>query len=395
MSVGRPLSLREVRALLRAHLERPTAGGGLERVAAQALMQARRACLTPLVPAAPELPLDEATWRLGAAVHNLLALAHPRVATGPGAELRVRRVAEAATELAAVGAPASMAETLARHSLLSRLWEIRRRDHTVRFWLGTRTFVGRSPPGRVLALPRVRGVRVETVRRIWLRDVGVHAAARPAFAALTEASPLGEALDPLRLDPPVSWERLLTVLRFPAVARLVAGRVLQVGVTVAGDALAESLYRYGAVQLPDGPDGRESLAFALAFLAHVVWLDHLLEPTSPFAGGRGARTPGVPFGSEAFLDPEVVVPEGAGSELATLLSAAVDVRPELVWPPDVPRESALGQRFERALARVFEQHQVDRNPRRTLAVELARRAGATPGSLPPQPEGMGYKGGLT
>src|SRR6185503_1086080 len=115
------------------------------------------------------------------------------------------RVAQAAAELAALGPPDSLAAALARHSVVARMGEIQRSDHTVRFWLGARKFVGRPPPARMLALPRVRGVRVETVRRTWLRDVGIHASARPAFLALIEASPLGEALEPLRLDPPVSW----------------------------------------------------------------------------------------------------------------------------------------------------------------------------------------------
>lgn len=375
LAVGRPLSLRDVRALMRTHAERPATG---ERDAAAALERARRQSLEPLVPVAPELGLDEAAWRLGAAVHNLLALAHPRIATGPGADARVQRVSEAAAELAALGAPDTLSATLARHSLLARLGDIQRRDHTVRYWLGARMFVGRRPPARILALPRVRGVRVETVRRSWLRDVGIHAAARPAFVALTESSPLGEALEPLRLDPPVSWGRLLSILRFPAIARLVAGRVVQQGIGPAGDALAEALYRFGSLQDSSGPvpASPEAVAFALTFLAHVTWLDHLFEPTESPAGrggraggtGRGGRGSG-PVAADGS-DLRARAPDGAGRELAVILAAAGQVRPDLIWPPDVPRTSPLGREFARSLARSFDRHQVAQSPRWSAAVEL-------------------------
>ena len=375
LSVGRPLALREVRGLMRQTAERPTPS---EREAAVAFGRARRECLASLVPVAPELTLDESTWRLGAAVHNLLALAHPRIATGPGADARIERVAGAAAELARLGAPDSLAATLARHSVVARLSEIQRRDHTVRFWLGTRTFVGRPPPPRMLALPRVRGVRVESVRRTWLRDVGIHAVARPAFLALTEASPLGEALDPLRLDPPVSWARLLSVLRFPALARLVAGRIVELGVAAAGDALGEALYRFGSLQDAAGsvPASPEAVAFALAFLAHTAWLDHLFDPVAAFTGAaaRGKRSgrgsgPVLTVASDSGGMP--LLPDGGGRELAVLLAAAAQVHPDLIWPPDVPRASALGHDFARALARTFDRHQVEKSPRWSAAVELA------------------------
>lgn len=373
--VGRPLSFRDVRGMMHATAERPAPE---EREAALALGRARRECLGVLVPVAPELTLDESTWRLGAAVHNLLALAHPRIATGPGADARIQRVAEAAAQLASLGAPDSLAATLARHSMVARLGEIQRRDHTVRFWLGTRTFVGRPPPPRMLALPRVRGVRVESVRRTWLRDVGIHAAARPAFLALTEASPLGEALDPWRLDPPVSWARLLSVLRFPALARLVAGRIVELGVAAAGDALAEALYRFGSLQDAAGPmrASPQAVAFALGFLAHTVWLDHLFDPLAAFTGAsargkrssRGSGPVVAPAGDSGGTPART---DGGGRELAVLLAAAAQVSPDLIWPPDVPRASPLGQDFARALARTFDRHQVEKSPRWPAAVELA------------------------
>ena len=352
--MGRPLSGRDVDRFMRAHRHGP---GDVEQVAVAALGVARRRALLPLVSVPPASPLDEETWRLGAAVHDLLTLGHPRIGTGPGAEARIERVAAAATALAELGAPATLERTLVRHSLVARLPDAVRFDHTVRFWLGRRTFVGRTPPARILALPRLRGVTVESVRRGWLREVGVLAAARPAFAALTEASPLGEALDPLRLDPAWSWGRVLSILRFPPLFRLVAGRLVDLGVGQTGDALAEALYRFVSLEDTAGPvhASPAAVSCAVGFLAHMTWLDHLFAPTAAQNGPTAATG-------------------DAGRELAVVLAAAEQVEPELIWPPDVPRGSDLGQGFARRLDRLFARHDVKRNPRWSAALELAQRA---------------------
>ena len=141
-------------------------------------------------------------------------------------------------------------------------------------------------------MPRLRRVRMEETRRLWLKEVGVPAYARGAWAALQRASPLGEALDPLRLDPPLAWGRMLTVLRFPSLARLVADRVLELGLVPAGGALAAALFPYAA-QRSATAGGRGGgaevgdIAFALRFLAHAVWLDRLFGTGEPEADGRG------------------------------------------------------------------------------------------------------------
>lgn len=355
MQVGRPIGSRDASHWLAAARrgELPLA----ERNAVEMLGQARRRSLLPLVAAPPPLDLDEQSWRLGAAVHNLLVLSHPRIGSGPGAPARIDRVATAAAELARLGAPTTLAQTLARHSLLARLPEVARVDHTVRFWLGRRTFLGRRPPSRMLALPRLRNVSVETVRRTWLRDIGVQAAAREAFAALTEASPLGEALDPLRLDPPWSWGRVLAILKFPVICRLVAGRLVEQGVGQAGDALSEALYRYLSLQDTGGsvPASGEAAAFALGFLAHLAWLDHLFNA----AAATTTSAPGA---------------EGPGRELAVLLAVAHALAPALVWPADVSPRSDTGQGFSRYLDRLFDRHQVKSSRRVPAATELVRRA---------------------
>ncbi len=311
LHVGRPLGVRAIEGLGRA-----------EDAAAEQLADSRRAVAARFLPDAPAPPLDEATLRLGAALHDLLVLVHPGI-DGPGVVRRQERVARAAHALASLGPPASAIEVENRHSLHARVAEIARTDSTVSFWLGRETYVGRVPPPRVTALPKLRRVRVDVVKRAWLREIGVPAVAREAVLALGVASPLGEALDPLRLEPALCWSRILPVLRAPALGRIVAGRMLEVGVARAGDGLSSALLRFASFQDPPGgvPATPETVAFAVQFLAHLVWLDVLF----------GSGPPAVPF--------------AGGAELAVMLTAADTFAPTLVWPRDVPSDGELGRAF--------------------------------------------------
>jgi len=255
--VGRPIGLPAVDRMLR---DLPLVeGAALDRLAA-----CRIASGTRVAPVVAPPPFDETTVRLAAALHDLLALGHPEL--GGTRSRRTDRVAAAALELASVGAPRSASEAVNRHSLLARLPEIVRVDRTVHFWLGRQTFVGRRVPPRVTALPTLRRVRVEQTSRSWLREIGIPVVGRQAFLALNVASPLGEALDPLRLEPPIAWGRILPVLRFPTLARVVAGQAVAIGVDRSGDALADALYRFASFHdPPPGQPGIDASPEAIAF----------------------------------------------------------------------------------------------------------------------------------
>ena len=274
--VSRPLGLGAVTRMLE---ELPIVeAAALEQLAAYRVASATR--VSP-VTAAP--PFDETTLRLGAALHDLLALGHPDL--GGARSRRADRVAAAALELAAIGPPATAREAVNRHSLLARLPEIVRVDRTVHFWLGRQTFVGRRPPPRVTSMPKLRRVRIEQTSRSWLREIGIPVVGRQAFLALNVASPLGEALDPLRLDPPVAWGRILPVLRFPALARVVAGQAVGLGIDRSGDALADALYRFASFH--DPPAGVDASPEAVAF-ARAVPGSHRLARRAVRAQGRKA-----------------------------------------------------------------------------------------------------------
>ena len=384
LHVGRPLGVRAVQRIgaglgiagvvgaaagadLDADADAPLAAeaSATDRDALAELARYRRQCMTGLLPTAAPPPLDAVGLRLGAAVHNLLALGHPEIAAR-GFEGRQQRIAAVAAALAAVGAPGSVGEAVSRHSLLARLPEIARSDRTVHFWVGRRTFVGRIPPRRITALPRLRNVRVDLTRRGWLREIGIPAVGRGAFLALNVASPLGEALDPLRLEPPLAWSRILSVLRFPALCRAVAGRALELGVHRAGEAFADALFRFASLQEPPGGAvaGAEALRFAIRFLAHLVWLDLLFgEAAPPALADAGAAAD---------------LAAGFGLELAVLLVAAHRTAEPLVWPHDLPRDGDLGRAFAARLEAMANRVRTQNAPRFESALGIAALAASGP-----------------
>jgi hypothetical protein len=350
--IARPLGMEAVARLAE---ELPTTNGP----AVAALGACRRAVVARAVPGATTPALDEASLRLAAALHDLLALSHPDVWHSAR---RQERISEAALDLASLGAPPSAVAALERHSLLSRIPEIVRIDRTVRFWLGQRSYVGRTPPKRVTALPALRRVRVERTGRSWLREIGIPAVANRAFLAMNVASPLGEALDPLRLEPPISWGRILPALRFPPLARAVASRAVQIGVERAGDALADALYRFASFH--DPPVGlyasADALAFAVRFLAHLIWLDVLF----------GTPAKEAPRGRPRAVE--------SGVDLAVVLTAAAGVSPALVWPADVPTTGELADRFRARLDGLSARAESRGMPRFGAAHEIASLAAAVP-----------------
>jgi len=156
-----------------------------------------------------------------------------------------------------------------------------------------------------------------------------------------------EAFDPTRLDPPLAWERILPVLRFPSLCRVVAGNLLELGLESASGAMIAALPRFMSRPASAGATP-EAVAFAIKFLAHAFWLHHLYRAPDE-------------------LDP--------GSELAALMVAAAEVEPALVWPPDVPSSAALFASFRQRLDRLSEEVR-GRAPERLQAALVACRFGA-------------------
>jgi hypothetical protein len=324
----------------RLHVGRPVgwsavalagAAGGLrgqdEARAAAEVARLRQACAAGLAPDCEPPALDESSLRLAAAAHNLLLLGHPEIAGRPRDQ---ERVADLAQALARLGPPADLCQAAARYSLVARLPEVVRVEHQVRMgpsWLRFELrATGGSPGVAMRALARMSATPVTSRRRNWWKEIGFPTCAERAIEELFRACPLLEAMDPLRLHPPLSWRRILPVLRFPALGRVVAGRVLELGIESAGSALVMALMRFGSAGEADAaPGSAQEIAFAIRFLAHVHWL-HIL-----FAGGRSLAS---------------------SSDFAALLVAAADVDSRLLWPPDVIPDSGPGLEFTQTLQRL-------------------------------------------
>jgi hypothetical protein len=103
--------------------------------------------------------LSESEWLLLSALNDTLTLAHPdftrRKPKARLAELSLQVIERA-------GTPRTPLEALSRHSLFSRLVCLVRRDQNVSWWAGSRRFIGRRPPARLLAWPELRRVHVKT-----------------------------------------------------------------------------------------------------------------------------------------------------------------------------------------------------------------------------------------
>jgi hypothetical protein len=323
LHVGRPVGWS---AVARARAGGAPRGQDEARVLAE-VARLRQACAAGLARDCEPPSLDESSLRLAAAAHNVLLLGHPEIARRPRDQ---ERVAELAQELARLGPPPDLGEAVARYSLLLRWPEVVRVEHQLRVgpsWLRFELRAAGGSPGVAMrALARMSATTVTSRRRDWWREIGFPICAERAIEELFRACPLLEAMDPLRLHPPLSWRRILPVLRFPALGRVVAGRVLELGIESAGSALVMALLRFGSAGEADAaPDSAQEIAFAIRFLAHVHWL-HIL-----FAGGRSLAS---------------------GSDFATLLTAAADVDPRLLWPPDVVRDSGPGREFTQTLQRL-------------------------------------------
>jgi hypothetical protein len=359
LHVGRPLGQRAIDgmvAIWRAGARRSFTSleDMAEEDALTELARLRQARVRAVIYEAGTPPLDESTLRLGVGVHNLLALGHPGLASagvaGRTLERRQEDIVEATLPIADLGPPPTAEEALRRHSLLARLAEVTRTDHTVDYWAGQRRFVGRQPPASLLALPRLRRVSTTSQRRLWFREIGVPACGRPLWIALYRAAPLVEALDPARLDPPLSWERILPVLRFPSLCRLVAGSLLELGLEDASAAMIAALPRF----LSQPAATPEAVGFAIRFLAHTFWLHHLYRAPDE-------------------LD--------VASDLAALMVAAAEVEPTLVWPPDVPASAGLFTSFQERLVRMAPEVRARVPDKLQAALVACRFAAVTRGVL--------------
>jgi hypothetical protein len=104
---------------------------------------------------------DRAEWALAAALHDMVFALHPALdhLLHRSAADRLLTLAEQTIERVPPGE--SLKDELSRHTFFARALELQRTDTYVSWWTGSRTFLGTTPPPRLLAWPELRNVRTE------------------------------------------------------------------------------------------------------------------------------------------------------------------------------------------------------------------------------------------
>jgi hypothetical protein len=193
------------------------------------LTQARLALARALCPI-DELPEpSEGLWLLVFALNDLLQVTHPDLG-GPLVRdphsllLRsVKRTIEAA------GAPRTVAETLARHTMFARIFEVVRQDEHVNWWTGSASFIGTRAPRRLTAWPRLRRVeqRLESVALVELAPAVAWAASwLETLGHWVRASPLTDLMTAARKAPQFTWSGASLGLLATAPGRVLAMRAI-------------------------------------------------------------------------------------------------------------------------------------------------------------------------
>jgi hypothetical protein len=231
-----PTALREARALLRA--------GAYDAAEEAVIARVRRLAAVDVDALGPRL--DPQVVRLAALLHDVLVAFHPDLPGMFGADRPHRLLDATAKALGEVPAPATLREALLRDAWLAPLLSFELVRTAVRFWVGSREFVGREPPARLLAWPEVRRVHRDERRAAILSLPELFAGDRRAalaepfgraMACLLAASPLTDLALAGRSAPAFAVTSALAGLCASASGARVARRALSSGGRGATDAV--------------------------------------------------------------------------------------------------------------------------------------------------------------
>jgi hypothetical protein len=181
-------------------------------------------------------------WALGAALHDLVQSTHPRLRGTFRRHAPERVLSLVSATLERVPRPASVGEALSRHTWFSRVLEIQRTDTVVRWWVGSRTFLGTAPPPRLTAWPELRRVNVEQTPRP-LVDLPSSGGAvnedafTSALTRLLAKTPLTDLATCARDSPRFLWSAETLGLAATRAGRTLALRVLSLAPAATVDAV--------------------------------------------------------------------------------------------------------------------------------------------------------------
>ncbi len=239
------------------------------------------------------VPVDElpdptaADWALAASLHDLLQAANPEfdAPLRRGAATRILDVAVLAIDR--VPLAATTGEVVARDAWLGRAPEVARTDTEVRWWVGSRWYLGVDPPPRMTAWPRVR--RVEVIRRpVPLLELAPLAVDRErlteALGVLLARSPLTDLASCGRPAPLFAWSRGTLGLLGSRSGRVLAFRALA---RAPGDEADAALGRATRELLERGRT--EAAVPVLSLLAERVLMDAMRAEPPPDAEGATGR----------------------------------------------------------------------------------------------------------
>jgi hypothetical protein len=275
-----------------------------------------------------------AEWALGAVLHDLLQVTNPSWVRR-SAPKRLLDLAIATLER--VPPPSTAREALSRHTWFARLFEVRRLDTAVSWWVGSREFRGKQPPKRLFLWSDLRRVSVAKAERglMNLLDHGGRAEHAPAFAdalaRFLRATPLTDFATCAREAPPFVWTPEALALSRARVTRTLALRAVSIA---RADGPPESRRDQDDA---DAALGRATRALFAAkdWKAASTALDFLGHRAMGTAQGSSGSPPGDASDDAAFAraagamvarrwldDPAVLLPETERRRLAPIFDAA-------------------------------------------------------------------------
>ena len=257
--VGPPLDAPAVALLAERAIDRPADVLEIERAAAIY----GRSLWDRLLP----VRLDSAAVAVFAALHNLYFLSHPGSQGLAVRSARLREVMRVSHALSRQPAPTKESTLLARHCLFRHFPNVLRRDTEVRFWVGSRRFLGQDPPARLLRWGNLRRVRRHERHSVFL-STELRAEQLQIVAAIFAYTPLSGLMSIEHGAPPLvaHWVDASRLLQNPRIARLLAHHYSEPEVFAAvGPVLAEGFWRIvrTAKQAPLGSETRRRAGVAL------------------------------------------------------------------------------------------------------------------------------------
>jgi hypothetical protein len=272
-----------------------------------------------------------AEWRLAAATNDLLEATNP-VFDAPLRRRRAARILDAAAQSVGAVPPAeNLGEAIARHTWFARFFDVQRTDTTVSWWTGSRMFLGRPVPARLVAWPELRRVHVEraSVALLDLRPLAVdRGLLAGAIEELLARTPVTDLATCTRRSPAFRWRETTLGLLAPLGGLRVATRA--VGRLVDADA-DESLGRATRPWIKTA--GRDRIELVLSLLAERAVERAMVMPVdavrpSITADGTFARALGAIAAHREIVARVRVPPPACRDKLLATLAATAARSPE-------------------------------------------------------------------